>query len=102
MKKFTTSRLMYFVAVLTAVSVLIASRPSACAQGSPAVSNQAGPVQVRALKVTVLSTMLVGETAGIGEWGFSALVEAKGNRILVDTGFHPDTVLQNAGDLKLD
>jgi 7,8-dihydropterin-6-yl-methyl-4-(beta-D-ribofuranosyl)aminobenzene 5'-phosphate synthase len=46
--------------------------------------------------------MLVGDTAGIGEWGFSALVEADGRRILVDTGSHPDTVLQNARDLHID
>jgi 7,8-dihydropterin-6-yl-methyl-4-(beta-D-ribofuranosyl)aminobenzene 5'-phosphate synthase len=58
--------------------------------------------QVQALKVTILSTMLVGDTAGIGEWGFSALVEADGRRILVDTGSHPDTVLENARDLHID
>jgi len=58
--------------------------------------------QIRALKVTILSTMLVGETTGIGEWGFSALVEADGHRILVDTGAHPETVLQNARDLNVD
>lgn len=58
--------------------------------------------RVHALKVTILSTMLVGDTAGIGEWGFSALVEADGRRILVDTGSHPDTVLQNARDLHID
>jgi hypothetical protein len=32
--------------------------------------------QVHALKVTILSTMLADQ--GIGEWGFSALVEADG------------------------
>jgi 7,8-dihydropterin-6-yl-methyl-4-(beta-D-ribofuranosyl)aminobenzene 5'-phosphate synthase len=46
--------------------------------------------------------MLVGDITGIGEWGFSALVEADGNRILLDTGAHQDTVLQNARDLKID
>ena len=46
--------------------------------------------------------MLVGDVAGIGEWGFSALVEADGNRVLLDTGAHPDTVLRNAHDLKID
>jgi 7,8-dihydropterin-6-yl-methyl-4-(beta-D-ribofuranosyl)aminobenzene 5'-phosphate synthase len=46
--------------------------------------------------------MLVGEATGIGEWGFSALVEADGHRILVDTGAHPETVLQNARDLNVD
>ena len=46
--------------------------------------------------------MLVGTTTGLGEWGFSALVEADGRRVLVDTGSHPDTVLQNARDLNVD
>lgn len=39
---------------------------------------------------------------GIGEWGFAALVEADGNRILVDTGARPQTVLANARELKVD
>jgi 7,8-dihydropterin-6-yl-methyl-4-(beta-D-ribofuranosyl)aminobenzene 5'-phosphate synthase len=46
--------------------------------------------------------MLVGDPTGIGEWGFSALVEADGHRVLLDTGAHPDTVLENARDLKID
>ncbi|HKS74528.1 MAG TPA: MBL fold metallo-hydrolase [Terriglobales bacterium] len=58
--------------------------------------------QIHSLKITILSTMLVGDVTGIGEWGFSALVEADGHRILVDTGLHPETVLQNARDLKID
>jgi 7,8-dihydropterin-6-yl-methyl-4-(beta-D-ribofuranosyl)aminobenzene 5'-phosphate synthase len=36
---------------------------------------------------------------GIGEWGFAALVEADGHRILFDTGGRPDTVLENAREL---
>jgi len=39
---------------------------------------------------------------GIGEWGFAALVEADGHRLLVDTGGRPDTVLTNLHDLNLD
>jgi 7,8-dihydropterin-6-yl-methyl-4-(beta-D-ribofuranosyl)aminobenzene 5'-phosphate synthase len=58
--------------------------------------------QIHALKVTVLSTMLVAEPTGIGEWGFSALIEADGHRILVDTGARPETVLQNARELNVD
>jgi 7,8-dihydropterin-6-yl-methyl-4-(beta-D-ribofuranosyl)aminobenzene 5'-phosphate synthase len=58
--------------------------------------------QIRALKVTVLSTMLVAEPTGIGEWGFSALIEADGHRILVDTGARPETVLQNAREMNVD
>ena len=65
-------------------------------------SNQPTHAQIKNLKVTVLSTMVVGDRVGLGEWGFSALLEADGRRILIDTGAHPDTVLQNARDLKID
>jgi 7,8-dihydropterin-6-yl-methyl-4-(beta-D-ribofuranosyl)aminobenzene 5'-phosphate synthase len=40
--------------------------------------------------------------AGIGEWGFSALVEADGHLLLFDTGARPDTVLRNARELGVD
>jgi len=59
------------------------------------------PPRVDSLKITILSTMLA-EQDGIGEWGFAALVEADGNRILYDTGARPRTVLENARDLKID
>ena len=39
---------------------------------------------------------------GIGEWGFAALVEADGHKILFDTGARPNTVLENARELKVD
>ncbi len=55
---------------------------------------------VQNLKITILSTMLSDE--GIGEWGFAALVEADGHRILVDTGAKPDTVLSNLRSLHID
>jgi 7,8-dihydropterin-6-yl-methyl-4-(beta-D-ribofuranosyl)aminobenzene 5'-phosphate synthase len=67
------------------------------AQSAPA---NAAHAQIKSLKVTILSTMLADE--GIGEWGFAALVEADGHRILVDTGARPDTVLSNARELKVD
>lgn len=56
--------------------------------------------EVHALKITILSTMLADK--GIGEWGFAALVEVDGHKILFDTGAHPRTVLENAHDLKVD
>ena len=56
--------------------------------------------RVKSLKVTVLSTMLADR--GLGEWGFAALVEADGRRILFDTGNRPETVLQNARELGID
>jgi len=54
----------------------------------------------RSVHVTILSTMLA--TRGIGEWGFAALVEADGHRILFDTGARPRTVLDNAKELGID
>jgi 7,8-dihydropterin-6-yl-methyl-4-(beta-D-ribofuranosyl)aminobenzene 5'-phosphate synthase len=59
------------------------------------------PAQVRALRVTILSTMLT-DNRGIGEWGFAALVEADGHRLLFDTGARPETVLRNAVELGID
>jgi 7,8-dihydropterin-6-yl-methyl-4-(beta-D-ribofuranosyl)aminobenzene 5'-phosphate synthase len=57
----------------------------------------------KSAKVTVLSTMLAGNPdGGIGEWGFAALVEVDGRRLLVDTGARPETVLKNAAELKVD
>jgi 7,8-dihydropterin-6-yl-methyl-4-(beta-D-ribofuranosyl)aminobenzene 5'-phosphate synthase len=52
------------------------------------------------VKVTVLSTMLAEE--GVGEWGFAALVEVDGYRLLFDTGAREETVLRNAEELKVD
>jgi len=55
---------------------------------------------VTSLKITILSTMLADQ--GMGEWGFSALVDVDGRRILFDTGLRPETVLQNAHELGID
>jgi 7,8-dihydropterin-6-yl-methyl-4-(beta-D-ribofuranosyl)aminobenzene 5'-phosphate synthase len=57
--------------------------------------------RVQSLKVTILSTMLA-DGQELGEWGFSALVEADGHRILFDTGAHTDVVLKNAKTLGID
>ncbi|HEY6553133.1 MAG TPA: MBL fold metallo-hydrolase, partial [Vicinamibacteria bacterium] len=71
---------------------------------SPAIASSpqptTAPSQVSALRIVVLSTMLA--EAGMGEWGFAALVEADGRRILFDTGAHPRTVLDNAKELGID
>ena len=45
-----------------------------------AAPQASGADDVKQLKVTILSTMLA--EAGIGEWGFSALVEADGYHVL--------------------
>ena len=56
--------------------------------------------RVHALKIQILSTMLADD--GLGEWGFGAIVEVDGHRILFDTGHRPTTVLENAHELKVD
>jgi 7,8-dihydropterin-6-yl-methyl-4-(beta-D-ribofuranosyl)aminobenzene 5'-phosphate synthase len=70
-------------------------------QDESGIMQQTLPSKVSALKVTTLSTMLVNFN-GIGEWGYSALVEVDGKKILFDTGKNPETVLKNAQDLGID
>ena len=89
-------------AILIALSASSSSTHAAKGQPITGESAQNSRPRVHALKVTLLSTMLVGDVTGTGEWGFSALVEGDGRRVLLDTGAHPDTVLQNARDLKID
>jgi 7,8-dihydropterin-6-yl-methyl-4-(beta-D-ribofuranosyl)aminobenzene 5'-phosphate synthase len=63
----------------------------------------ADPHPVRTLKITVLVTNVAGDPhSGDGEWGFSALVESDGHKILYDTGASPDLVLRNARALHVD
>jgi 7,8-dihydropterin-6-yl-methyl-4-(beta-D-ribofuranosyl)aminobenzene 5'-phosphate synthase len=66
------------------------------------VAAQSGPSghKVGKLEIKILSTMLADE--GFGEWGFAALVEVDGRRILFDTGAHDDTVQRNLKEMGLD
>ncbi|WP_323844985.1 MBL fold metallo-hydrolase [Microbulbifer magnicolonia] len=58
------------------------------------------------VKITILSTMITdygtSEHATLGEWGFSALVEVDGRKLLFDTGRTKDVVLKNATALGID
>ena len=69
---------------------------------------QASGHRAVSVRVVVLSTMLAEGSADgtvatlIGEWGYSALVEVDGRKILFDTGARPDTVLKNARALGID
>lgn len=56
--------------------------------------------KVSSLEIRILSTMLADE--GFGEWGFAALVEVDGRRILFDTGANRDTVQRNLKVMGLD
>lgn len=92
-------RLMLVAMLAAALSPLPLTRTEVAAH-----LTAAGPAKadgrVRSLRILVLSTMLAD--AGVGEWGFAALVEADGRRILFDTGARPDTVLKNARELGVD
>src|SRR5271169_1128992 len=93
------------VAVFAVVGLLLWSYRFVGADSTAGTSGATTPVdapraQVKSLKVTILSTMLADE--GVGEWGFAALVEADGHRVLVDTGARPQTVLLNARELGVD
>lgn len=77
------------------VAAALASGTDAAAQPS------ASRPTAQTVSLTVLSTMLT-DFQGVGEWGFAAVVEADGRRWLFDTGARPDTVLNNARDLRVD
>lgn len=82
-----------------AALLLIGAVGGGAALAQPGPGPQRGPV-VQRLRVLLLSTMLADR--GVGEWGFAALVEVDGRRLLFDTGAAPDTVLRNARSLGVD
>jgi 7,8-dihydropterin-6-yl-methyl-4-(beta-D-ribofuranosyl)aminobenzene 5'-phosphate synthase len=86
--------------VVVSQMLLFTGASTALAQASVSTPAAKAPAELRNLKVTILSTMLADD--GIGEWGFAALVEADGRKILYDTGARPNTVLENARELKID
>ena len=55
--------------------------------------------KIKDFKITILSTML--SDFHTGEWGFSAMIEVDGERILFDAGSRENTVLQNAKELNI-
>lgn len=67
---------------------------------SSTASAQPSGHKVAKLEIKILSTMLADE--GFGEWGFAALVEVDGRRILFDTGANEDTVQRNLKVMGLD
>jgi 7,8-dihydropterin-6-yl-methyl-4-(beta-D-ribofuranosyl)aminobenzene 5'-phosphate synthase len=83
-----------FAAALS-IAFLVVGAPAA-----PAGSQASSSDRVSTLNITILSTMLADE--GFGEWGFAALVEVDGRRILFDTGANDDTVARNLKALGLD
>lgn len=87
----------------TFVFLMLMGLYTACLNGQENTAKTSPPsdlTQVSNLKITTLSTMLANR--GIGEWGYAALVEVDGRKILFDTGYRPETVLQNAEELGID
>ncbi|MBV9886798.1 MAG: MBL fold metallo-hydrolase, partial [Acidobacteria bacterium] len=89
-----------FLAIFCACVAMAAASPRPRSQGAGAASAPDSHAELKSLKITVLSTMLADD--GIGEWGFAALVDADGRKILFDTGARPNTVLENVKELKID
>ena len=85
-----------FFVMLVAILVLVTRAGSLADAVQPAAAQE----RVSSLSITILSTMLADE--GFGEWGFAALVEVDGRRMLFDTGGHADTVARNLEALRLD
>jgi 7,8-dihydropterin-6-yl-methyl-4-(beta-D-ribofuranosyl)aminobenzene 5'-phosphate synthase len=85
--------------LLRCLAILTATIFGCCAAFSAGSANS----QAHAVKITVLVTNLGGDPyEGDGEWGYSALVEVDGHKILYDTGLSADLVLRNAKALKID
>ncbi len=86
------------------IALMMSGHASLAAQSMD--GGAAGPAmaqQVHKLKITVPVTNVAGDMrAGEGEWGYSALVEVDGHRILYDTGASADMVLRNARALHVD
>jgi len=84
------------------LTALLVTAELAHAQGPSELLTRSAPAahKVTSLHITILSTMLADR--GVGEWGFAALVEADGRRLLYDAGYRPETVLENARELGID
>ena len=80
--------------------LIIAGVAGAPATTEPLPIRPDGAHRVKSVHITILSTMLADK--GMGEWGFAAVIEADGHRLLFDTGDRPETVLQNARELGID
>jgi 7,8-dihydropterin-6-yl-methyl-4-(beta-D-ribofuranosyl)aminobenzene 5'-phosphate synthase len=91
--------LMELLQLATALVALILT----CSTPAMAAGSVQSSHQVRVLKITVLVTNVAGDPhQGDAEWGYSALVEVDGHKILYDTGASSDMVLKNAKALNID
>jgi len=94
-----TLQILKSAAVLLAASLACSPPAAAAAAAGDAKTSQVA----HGLKITVLVTNVAGDPhSGDGEWGYSALVEVDGHKILYDTGASPDMVIKNAKALNID
>src|SRR5207245_6182225 len=84
-------------AVALVLTIGIARAP---ATTEPPIRPPASAHRVNSVHITVLSTMLADK--GVGEWGFAALIEADGHRLLFDTVHRPETEVQNEPEHDID
>lgn len=93
-------RIPLVILLLLAIAQSLTTNHSKGQAKTRGVTPSSSEARVKSLNITVLSTMLADR--GIGEWGYAALVEVDGRRILFDTGGRPETVLNNARELKVE
>jgi 7,8-dihydropterin-6-yl-methyl-4-(beta-D-ribofuranosyl)aminobenzene 5'-phosphate synthase len=84
-------------------AAILLSMVTLCSMSAKAAGGSIPLHAARTLKITVLVTNLAGDPyLGDGEWGYSALVEVDGHKILYDTGASSEMVLHNANSLHID
>ena len=94
---------MFALQILQPAAVLLAVSLTCSPTAGAAVGDVNTSPAARPLKITVLVTNVAGDPhLGDGEWGYSALVEVDGHKILYDTGASSDMVLKNAKALNID
>lgn len=83
--------------ILTALSA-----PAALASGCSSLSPTAGVEQATQARITVLFDAMSSDPKLVKDWGYAALVEHNGRRILFDTGNNGETLAHNARALGVD
>jgi len=96
------SRTLSAATIATTTILTVVSMPSNGSGSAPGAATEK-PTEmatVDSVNVHIVSTMLASR--GLGEWGFSALVQADDHSILIDVGHDPDLVLGNARQMGVD
>jgi hypothetical protein len=92
------------VVALTALTVVTTalSAPAVLSAGCSSLGQTAAAAKPSQPRITILFDALCSETHLIKDWGYAALIEIDGRRILFDTGNNGQTLAHNARALGAD